>query len=147
MSDDLTPADFWRGFGKWVGTGIAVCAISAGIVLGGWRAGWWFSNQNATRSYQQTQNGTSNQDTLRAQITKGMTDLTAEGVQAAQAKGDPGLTGQIKVEEAAQAGELCSDMQQVTGVPLPPQQVTWYNSNCSLGVLVPASPYYIPTAS
>jgi hypothetical protein len=146
MSDDFTPAKFWAGFGKWFGVGLFTAAVIAGLVVGGWRAGWWFSNQNATRSYQQTQNGTSNQDTLRAQITSGMTQLTAEGVQAAGAKGDPGMVGQIKVEEAAQAGQLCTDMQQVTGVALPPQQLAWYNANCSLGVLTPTSTYYIPVA-
>lgn len=146
MSDDFTPVSFWRGFGKWIGVCLFIAALIAAFVVGGWRVGWWFSNQNATRSYQQTQNGTSNQDTLRAQITKGFTNLTAESVQAAAAKGNPGLVGQIKIEESAQAGELCTDMQQVTGVPLPAQQVTWYHANCSLGVLVPTSPYYIPAA-
>ena len=143
MSDDYTPGEFWAGFSKWIGTVMALVIVGGLVVFTGWRIGWWFSNQNATRSYQQTQNGTSNQDTLRTQITKGMTQLTAEGVQAAQAKGDPGLTGQVKVEESAQAGELCQEMQQVTGVPLPSQQVTWYNANCSLGVLTPSSAYYI----
>ena len=146
MSDDFTPASFWQGFGKWFGVGLFVAVVIAGLILGGWRAGWWFSNQNATRGYQQTQNGTSNQDTLRAQITKGFTDLTAEDVQAAAAKGNPGLVGQIKIEASAQAGTLCQDMQQVTGVSLPPQQLAWYNANCSLGVLVPTSQYYIPAA-
>lgn len=146
MSDEYSPGEFWSGFGKWIGTAAALAVIGGLVILAGWRVGWWFSNQNATRSYQQTQSGTSNQDTLRAQITKGMAQLTAEGVQAAQAVGNPGLVGQIKVEESAQAGELCSDMQQVTGVPLPSQQLAWYSANCSLGVLVPGSHYYIPAA-
>lgn len=146
MNDDITPGEFWNGFGRWIGTACALVLIAFLVILVGWRVGWWFSNQNATRGYQQTQNGTSNQDTLRTQITSGMTSLTAEGVQAAQAKGNSGLVGQIKVEEAAQAGTLCSDMQQVTGVSLPPQQVAWYNANCSMGVVSPTSPYYIPAA-
>lgn len=144
MADGYTPGEFWSGFGKWVGTAIALLLLGALVILIGWRVGWWFSNQNATRSYQQTQNGTSNQDTLRAQINTGMVNLTAEGVSAAKAAGNTGLVGQIKVEEAAQAGILCSDMQQVTGVALPPQQLAWYNANCSMGVVAPTSPYYIP---
>lgn len=143
MSDGIEGA-VWFGRNAWW---LIIAALACiGLFVGGWQGGWWLQNSAATHNYQITQNGTSNQDTLRAQITKGFTDLTAEDVQAAAAKGNPGLVGQIKIEAAAQAGTLCQDMQQVTGVSLPPQQLAWYNANCSLGVLVPTSPYYIPAA-
>jgi hypothetical protein len=147
MSSDITPAEFWSGFGRWIGVGLFIAALIAGLVVGGWQAGWWFSNQNATRNYQQTQNGTSNQDTLRAQITQGYVNLTQEDVQiaAAQAQYNPSLTGQLKVEASSQAGDICQLGEQVTGVPLPANQAAWLNTNCNTGVLTPTSKYYIST--
>src|ERR1700678_1851093 len=108
MHDDITPGGgvmtFWKLF--WVGVG-ALALIGALIWVGS-AFGWWLSGQNATRQYQITQNGTSNQDTLRGQIDKGFQQITAEDVQVAQAKdaGNTNLVGQIRVEEAAQAGVL-----------------------------------------
>lgn len=150
MNDEFTPAQFWKGLGSWIGVGLFLAAVAAGIVLGGWSAGWWFSNQNATRSYQQTQNGTSNQDTLRSQVTKNFQLLVSEGVQAAQAKasGDTGLYGQVRVEEAATAQALCDEGTQVnTAVPLPADQTAWFKANCTMGTISPASAYYIPGSS
>jgi hypothetical protein len=146
MSDDFTPASFWKGFGTWVGVGLFLSVIAGGLIVGGWRAGWWFSNQNATRQYQQTQNGTSNQDTLRANIGTGFNKLLQEEVQVGFYKSNPSLAKTIQVEAASQANTICGWAEQVTGVPLPADQATWVTRNCTNGVLSPSSSYYIPSA-
>ena len=149
MHDDITPGEVAVAFWRWFWVGAIACALIAAVIVGGWQAGWWFTAQNATRQYQITQNGTSNQDTLRGQIDKGFQQITAEDVQVAQAKdaGNTNLVGQIRVEEAAQAGVLCSDMEQVTGVPLPADQSAWNSINCVNGTVAPGSAYYIPLPS
>ena len=72
-SDDITPGRVYRETGRWFGpvvvAGIAVIVAAAILTLVGWQVGWWFTAHNATRQYQVIQNGVSNQDTLRAQIT------------------------------------------------------------------------------
>ena len=147
MSDDYTPGEFWAGFGKWIGTVLALCVIGGVIIFAGWQAGWWFSNQNVNRQFQQTQNGQSNQVTLREQIEKNFALLTQDNVAIAKAKGDPGLTGQYKVEAAATAGTLCQEGDEVNrAVPLPQDIAAWLGANCSMGVVAPTSQYFIPSA-
>lgn len=149
MHDGITPGGVGVTFWKWFWVGVAGLALTGGLIWVGSAFGWWLSSQNATRQYQITQNGTANQDTLRGQIGKGFQQITAEDVQAAQARdaGNTNLVGQIRVEEAAQAGVLCSDMEQVTGVPLPAGQASWNTLNCVNGTVAPRSVYYIPLPS
>jgi hypothetical protein len=149
MSDGITPGGVAAGFWRWFWVGVCCLALLGVLIWVGSAFGWWLSSQNATRQYQITQNGTSNQDTLRGQIGKGFQQITAEDVQVAQAKaaGNTNLVGQIRVEEAAQAGVLCSDMEQVSGVPLPADQAAWNTLNCVNGTVAPASVYYIPLPS
>lgn len=144
MNDEFTPAGFWRGFGTWIGVGLFLALVTAGIVLGGWSAGWWFSNQNATRQFQQTQNGTSNQDSLRAQVTSDFQLLAQEDRQAIADKGNASLVGQDKVESAATALKLCQAGTQLsTAVPLPADQAAWFGVNCQDGAISTSSKYFI----
>lgn len=59
-----------RGTG-WAAFGIAmvVAALAALVIVGGWAAGWWFTNQNTQREAHMIRNGYANQQTLREQIT------------------------------------------------------------------------------
>lgn len=143
--DDYTPADFWSGFWKWSGVGLFIAALLGGLVVVGWQAGWWFSNQNNNRNYQQTQNGDSNQEALRQQMGSNFTLLAQDDVAIAKAQGNPGLTGQYKVEAAATAAQLCDEGTRVnSAVPLDPHIAAWLRLNCSMGVVAPASKYFIP---
>ena len=144
--DDVSPHDVYRETGRWFGpvlvVGLAVLAI--GLILGlvGWQAGWWFAAHNATRQYQLTQNGTSNQDTLRAQITAQLANVTTITTQIAEAGNDPAEVTALKDQRMAVAGIACSDAAQITGVPLPAQQAQWVSVNCSDGTVSPGSNLY-----
>jgi hypothetical protein len=146
----MTPTEvlvaFWKSF--WWLVLIALAAI--GLVLGMWQAGWWFAGQNATKSYQIQQEGTNNQETTRANITQWFGNLTQENVQlteAQQAKPfNPTLVGQIKVELASQADNICAAADQISGVPLPADQGQFVKVNCQDGVVISTSPYFIPGA-
>lgn len=144
MSDDYTPADFWKGFGTWIGVILFVGGITGLVILLGWQVGWWFNGQNATRQYQVTQNGVSNQDTLRANIGNWFVLLLQEQRSIIADRGNMSLEGQDKVEASATASRICGQAEQVTGVPLPPDQAAWVRANCTMGVLSPASSLYIP---
>lgn len=149
MSEGMTPGQVGVAFWKWFWVGVAGLVLIGVLIWVGSAFGWWLSGQNATRQYQITQNGTSNQDTLRTNIDSGFQRITAEDVQVAQARdtGNTSLVGQIRVEEASQAGVLCSDMEQVTGVPLPAGQAAWNSLNCVNGTVAPRSVYYIALPS
>ena len=151
-----TVKDFFLGLGGL----IVLLVLLVAIVIAGWKLSWFaaanatqhsiqIQKQQANGQYQIQQLGQSNQDTLRATISKDYTQLTAEGVQiaSAQAAGQTGLVGTLKVEAAAQAATLCQDGSQVSSaVPYPADERAWFSANCTDGVLVPTSPYYIPSA-
>ena len=43
---DITPGEVMSGFWRWFGVAVFAVIVIAGVILGGWQAGWWFSNQN-----------------------------------------------------------------------------------------------------
>lgn len=144
--DEVTPGRVYRETGRWFApaltVGIAVIVLGAILTLVGWRIGWWFTAQNATRQYQVIQNGTGNQDTLRAQIASQLANVTTITTQIAEAGNDPAEVSALKDQRAAVAGIACSDAAQITGVPLPSQQAQWVSVNCSDGTVSPGSPLY-----
>jgi hypothetical protein len=142
----MEPAGFWITFGRWAGTGIGITVLLVlaigGIVVGGWQASWWFANHNASRNYALTQNGVSNQDTLRTRINGDFTTFNAEVVQA---QAYPALASGIKAQEDSDGNDICGLAPQVTTIALPAQQAQWVAANCADGALSPSSPYYVPT--
>jgi predicted negative regulator of RcsB-dependent stress response len=130
-------SQFWR----WFGVGLFTLVVLAAIIVGGWQAGWWFSNANATREAHQIRNGYSNQQTLREQITTQIANVDTLTSQIA-ASHDSSLIAALKAQRASVAGIACQDASEVTGDPLPAQQAQWATRNCAAGVVRPASPYY-----
>ncbi len=128
---DITPGTVWAAFWRWFGVGVGVLALLGLLIWGGWQAGWWFSNANATRQNQQIQNGASNQETLRAQITYKIADPANSPMKSA-----------LKAQRMAIAGIACSDAAQITGVPLRSGQARWVKQNCLAGAVRPGSPFY-----
>jgi pyruvate dehydrogenase complex dehydrogenase (E1) component len=144
--NDVTPGQVYRETGRWFGpvlvAGLAVLTIGIILTVVGWRVGWWFTAQNATRQYQVIQNGDSNQSTLRAQITSQVANVAMITTQIAAAGNDPAEVSALKAQRAAVAGIACSDAAQITGVPLPAGQAQWVSVNCSDGTVSPGSPLY-----
>jgi type V secretory pathway adhesin AidA len=150
IMSDARPSDVYRETGRWFGpvlfAGLAVLAIGLILTVVGWQAHWWFASHDATRQYQLTQNGTSNQDTLRAQITTQLANVATITTQIAAAGSDPAEVSALKPQRAAVAGIACSDAAQITGVPIPAQQAQWVTVNCSDGSVSPGSTLYVTGA-
>lgn len=145
MSDYITPGGVMSGFWRWFGVGVFALIVLGALILGGWRAGWWFSNQNANRLNQQIQNGASNQETLRSQITDKIGVVQQITVQIADPH-NKDMAAALKAQRATVAGIACTDAAQITGVPLRPQQAAWVASNCLDGNVNPSSPIYVSGA-
>jgi hypothetical protein len=146
----MTPTEaiiaFWKNF-WWL---VIMAAVAVGVFVGGWQGGWWLQSSAATHEYQIQQNGVNNQDTERANITSWFGNLTQENVQLTEAQAakplNPTLVGQIKVEEAAQANQICATAENISGVPLPADQAQFVKVNCQDGVVISTSKYFIPGA-
>lgn len=140
----MTPTEaiiaFWKNF--WIF--ILATAGLIGLVWGLWAGGVILAKANATANYQIQHNGVQYQSTNANQITKGFDQLNSEGVQlveAQQAHNTP-LVGEIKVEQDSQAGTLCSEGENVSGVVVA-DQAAWFHANCLDGAVAPTSQYYI----
>lgn len=147
--NDITPGQVYRETGRWFGpalvVGLAVLAVALVLGLVGWQAGWWFAARDATRQAEVTQNGYSNQTTLRQQINSKLADVTTITTQIATAN-DPGEVAALKAQRAAIANIACSDAAQIAGVPLPAGQAQWVTANCSDGSVSPSSAIYVTGA-
>jgi hypothetical protein len=128
---------FWR----WFGVCLLAAALLAGLIVGGWQAGWWFSNQNNSRQAHMIRNGYANQQTLREQITTQIGNVDSETVQVAQAAGDQAEVSALESQRIATVNIACQDASQITGDPLPAQQAQWVSANCLAGVIRPGSRY------
>lgn len=137
---DASPRSVMRAGWRWSGVALAALLLLGGLILGGWQAGWWFAAHNATRQYQVTQNGVSNQDTLRAQVTSNLAQVATVTTQIAAYPSDAAA---LKAQRAGIANVVCSDAAQISGVPLPAQQAQWVAVNCSDGSVSPGSTLYV----
>ena len=138
----MTPTEVAVAFWRWFWIGIGALVLLGALILGGWQAGWWFSAHDATRQAENTQNGYSNQVTLRQQVTSQLATVYSLTTQIAEAKGDQSLIAALKPQRMAVAGIVCSDAAQVSGTPLPSQQAEWVSANCEGGTVSPNSTYY-----
>jgi hypothetical protein len=148
--DDPTPAgvirETWRWLPAWVVVLAVVLLVGGAVTWAGSAFNWWLSAQTATHQAENTQNGYSNQTTLRSEATQDFTTLTSLGVQIAATKGDASMVTELKTEQAATAGKICAEAAQVSGTPLPAQQAAWVTANCTAGTLSQNSPDFVPGA-
>lgn len=140
----MTPTEaiiaFWKNF--WAI--ILAIGFLIGLVWGLWAGGVILAKANATANYQIQHNGVQYQTTNENQITKGFGQLNSEQVQLTEAQQthNTPLIGEIKVEQDSQAGTLCSEGENVSGV-VPADQAAWFHVNCLDGAVAPGSQYYI----
>lgn len=112
--------------------GVAAAAVLvAGIIFGGWEAGWWFTAQNANRDSHVRRTTYGYQQTLRDQITKGIGDVLDVDRQLTQATGDNATA--LTAQRRAMANQVCNEATQVTGDPLLADQASWISQNCIMG--------------
>lgn len=104
--------------------------VAGGVILGGWEAGWWFTQQNVNRQGHVIRNSYGNQQTLRDQITTKLGDVTSLDSQIAAGPSD---VAQLKAQRQAVASIVCNDAEQVSGDPLPTDQAQWVSQNCEMG--------------
>jgi hypothetical protein len=132
----VTPVSFWAAFWRWFGTAVAVAALATAVVLGGWQAGWWFTQQNTTRQAHVVQNSYNTQEGY----------LTALGNDVSQidklVAAEPGApnAAQIHVEILGIGSQACETALLLTGSVLVPVQVkAWIRANCMAGAVSPGS--------
>ena len=133
-----TPTEVITNFWRWLWVGVGALALLAVLILGGWQAGWWFSNHNINRQTQQIQNSDSNQRALVADITSQIATVESITVQMAGASGQQ--LADLHAQRLGVARVACGDAAQLSasdvlggGVP------QWIKANCLAGTVSPGS--------
>jgi hypothetical protein len=133
MDPDEVLGTFWRWWKVWL-TGLLLIAA---LVIGGWRAGWWFASQNSTRQAHLVQNNYNTQEGYISAISNDV--ATIDGL-IAQEPGAPNAA-QIRVQVLGVGNQACLEASYLTGsVPVPASMKAWIAANCSAGAVSPASP-------
>ena len=134
-----TPTGVITSFWRWFWVGVLALVLLAGLVVGGWQAGWWFSNQNINRQTQQIQNSDSNQRALVADLTNQIASVETITVQMSAASGLQ--LADLHAQRLGVARIACGDAAQLSssdvlggGIP------AWIKTNCLAGTVSPGSP-------
>lgn len=109
---------------------VFVVVTIAAIAFGGWQLGWWFKAKNVDRQAHMIRNSYSNQQTLRDQITKNLSDVDMIDIQLSE---NPPNADQLTAQQHAIKNIVCADAEQITGDPLPVDQNAWTTDNCKNG--------------
>lgn len=118
---------------------LGIALLAAVVILGGWRAGWWFQAQNAQFGGQVNRNSYAFQQAARDRITTEIGDVFTINTQMVGT--DPAQTDALKAQRKAVTAMVCRDATQITGDPLPTDQLAFISQNCTAGAVSPASPY------
>lgn len=124
----MTPRQVFRA--KMLLAGLAALVLMTALILGGWQAGWWFKKHNLDRQNHLNRSSYGNQQTLRDEITKKLSTVTDLDSQIVS---NPVNKAQLVAQWHAVANIVCSDAEQVTGDPLPFDQLQWVGQNCVMG--------------
>ena len=115
---------------------VAVILLGA-LILGGWQAGWWFSNQDVNRQTQQIQNSDSNQRSLQSDLTNQIANVENITTQMASATGQQ--LADLHAQRLGIARIACDDATQIS-TPLRDGLGAWVHANCLAGTVSPGSP-------
>lgn len=97
--------------------------VLAGVILGGWQAGWWFTQQNVNRRAHVYRSSFEAQQTLRDEITKKIANYQEVHILSPGSAWEHGILNII-----------CADADKVTTDPLPLDQQQFVQDNCQYGV-------------
>lgn len=137
--DDITPAGVAVAFARWWWIGAIALAGLGALILSGWQAGWWFTNQNAQRTAHLVQSNYNTQEGYLTAIEQDVAAIDAN-VAAAGSSGGAGLLAQ----NIHSGDDACSHwMLVIPGeIQVPVSLSKWAKANCSAGALVPGSSIY-----
>lgn len=120
-----------------IGAVIFGVLVIAGIVVGGWRAGWWFANQNINRETQMIHNSYSYQSATQTDLNQKIAGIEAITTQMDAASGQQ--LADLHAQRLGEAQLACQDASQLTADYLRGEQ-PWVSQNCMAGAVSPSSP-------
>lgn len=125
--------------GRAVGGVFLTLVLLAVIGVGGWRAGWWFKEQNVERQAHIYRKSYANQERLREDISEKLGTVLAIEAQVSELdpRSDTEEIAALKAQARAVTDIACHDASQVSGDELALGQSAFVEANCQLGSVAP----------
>jgi predicted negative regulator of RcsB-dependent stress response len=135
---DITPATVAIAFWRWLWIGIGALVVLSLLAVGGWRAGWWFRDQNVNRQTQLLHGSYSYQSAEQADLSQKIADIAAETIQMAGVSPSSLQYADLHAQRLGEAQLACQDAAQITAIPA--AETGWVRANCLAGAVNPSSP-------
>jgi hypothetical protein len=133
--------DALKGFGIFA----LVVAIIGGITFGGWEMGWWFKNQNTTRTAQMYDHSYGRQEALKAGVQQGIVAVLTNDrtIVSLDPKADAALVAVTKAQTVGILNDnVCKNAALIDPAnPLTGQTAEFVAANCYAGAMNPNSAY------
>lgn len=127
---------------KAAGLIVLALILTAGIVLGGWAAGWWLREENTQRNDRMYDTSYGRQQALKTQITSNITLVFTITTQIEQAGADVELGQSLQAQRLHVVGLVCADAVKINpSNPLTGDQAVFVAANCAAGAVSPSSVY------
>lgn len=114
------------------GIGLAVLAVVliAAVVVGGWRAGWWFKEQNVERQAHIYRKSYANQERLREDALEKVAAVRSIEVKVGElGPGEAGSAQELQAQASAIGSIACRDIAQVS--ELEPELESFAAGSCA----------------
>lgn len=143
----FTPVDVVIGFWRWFWVAVMAAVLLAVLVVGGWQAGWWFSNQNISRQFSQTVHSQQYQQALVDQMGQHLANIRGIAVTRSGIPADSPEQVTLRAQELGELSGFCAEAGRLTSQnPATPALMKIVHANCSAGaaVAVPSAANPVP---
>lgn len=117
---------------------VAMVAVLAAVIFGGYELGWWFRADSTQRQGQVTRSSYGFQQAHRDELTSEISQVYTITTQITGASGEQAAA--LRAQRRAVLSQSCRTASQITD-PLPGEQAAFVAQNCSAGTASPSSSY------
>ena len=120
---------FFTGLSILTVTILITGTLLVGLIIGGWKAHWWFAQHNADNQAHVIQHGYANQSSLQAEITSDIQQVHQLKLEA----DNGGNASDIATTQHSILEQICGDAAKLDA-PLQGDQGTFITDHCADGV-------------
>ena len=112
-----------------IGASVVGLIVLAGLIFGGWEAGWWFRTQNVNRTAHLFQNSYGTQSAYIEQLQNQITQIDAIDVQVADTNTPASEVTALQAQKKAIINQACGIAANIT-VTMPSDEAQFAATHC-----------------
>lgn len=115
---------------KWIGAGVVGLAVIVGLIIGGWRLGWWMTARGTNYQNHIFQHSYGAQSAYKEQLRQAVVDIDAVAVQISDPSTPQSEKAALTAQRAAMVNQACDIASKVTDNALTPDEASFVATNC-----------------